>query len=484
MSLIKVNNIESLNGAQGTINMTGNLVVNGMPISGQQGAQGAAGGDGAQGPQGATPAGGGISGSTVVYVSASADPVANGIALQAGYDAAKLLADSTITQRTWTGTGFGGFYVEGANYGSFLQRALVQLYYDNGSAPVSCTFDTTPAWYTWDGMSFSFSSTIDMMTAFPAGSYEITTDIITYTYSTLIVAPGYYQTPSTFLIDTDFVNITSLSGEPDVFIYSPEGYSMMFDTPSWIYITANNVTITGISTYLDFLDGMNFRNGNGQIEIGGNLTYLVMKNCIGGKRSFGNGYSVYTISLSGTFINCKVYGDYGFGSNACVLQGRYIDCEVYGSYGFGYNGCTLSGSFENCKSSDGSGYGFGYSSGSLPGIFINCYEENNAGFGASSSTLSGTFYNCISGGYGFGSSSVNTGEFYNCVSGDGSFGSSTGAKYYNCVAGAGSWGGSIDNSKLYHCVVRSGMMPGSYATVTNGGRTFYCIDSAGNVNNQ
>lgn len=481
MSLLKVNTIESLSGPSGIINITGEIVVNGMPISGTAGPTGATGTPGAAGATGS----GGISGSTVVYVSADSDPVTNGIALQTGYDAAKLLATSSITQRTWTGEAYGSFYVDGAGYGTFLGRALAQLYYDNGSAPVSCTFDTTPGWYTWDGMSFSFSSTIDMMTAFPAGSYEITTNIITYTYITLIVAPGYYQTPSTFLIDTDLVNITSLSGEPDVFIYSPEGYNMMTDTPSWIYVTANNVTITGISTYLDFLDGMNWRNGSGQIQIAGNLEYLTMKNCTGGKRSFGNGYSVNSITLMGTFINCKVYGDYGFGSNSCYLQGRYIDCEtINGSYGFGYNGCTLSGYFENCKSSAGSGYSFGYSSCTLPGIFINCSEINSAGFGAGNSTLSGTFYNCISGGYAFGSGGVNTGEFFNCVAGDGSFGDSTGAKFYHCVGGAGSWGGSINNSKLYHCVVRAGMMPGSYATVTNGGRTYYCIDSSGMTNNQ
>jgi collagen type VII alpha len=57
MSLLRVNTIESLNGATGSINITGNIIANGMPIAGTTGAtgsQGATGAAGATGSQGAT----------------------------------------------------------------------------------------------------------------------------------------------------------------------------------------------------------------------------------------------------------------------------------------------------------------------------------------------------------------------------------------------------------------------------------------------
>jgi len=484
MSQLKVNSIESLSGPTGTINIVGEIVVNGTPIAGSAGPAGADGATGATGPAGT----GGISGSTVVYVSADSDPVTNGIALQNAYNEAKLLAQSTITSHTWNGEFWGNTYVS-MEYGSFLQKSLAQLYSDGGSVPVACTANGAPAWYTWDGMSINMSSTIDMMTALPAGTYPIITNIITYTYSTLIIAPGYYQTDSTFVIDTERVNITSLSGEPDVFIYSPKPTTMMGGTPAWVSVTANNITVTGISTVLKFSSGMNEFNGNGQISLGDNLTYLTMKNCIGGDYSFGASGYVSGLTISGTFINCKVKGRYGFGSSSAILSGTFIDCVNTSYCGFGYNSCSLSGTFTNCKSTNennNGGYGFGNYNGTLSGIFNNCSELGNAGFGVQDGILTGQFNNCSGNDYCFGGQNGNSGVFINCVAGVAGWSNpNVAGTFYHCIGGQSSWSTLNGGAVLIHCVIKQ-YSSSSFGTVSamNGGRTRYCVDGYGMTNNQ
>ena len=52
ISLLRVDNIESLNGATGSINITGSIRVNGVPIAGSTGATGATGSTGPTGSQG------------------------------------------------------------------------------------------------------------------------------------------------------------------------------------------------------------------------------------------------------------------------------------------------------------------------------------------------------------------------------------------------------------------------------------------------
>jgi hypothetical protein len=487
MSLLRVNTIESLNGPQGTINMTGNLIVNGVPIAGATGNPGVTGATGATGDPGS----GGISGSTVVYVSADSDPATNGAALQAGYEAAKLLTHSAVAPLTWEADIYGTSGQIFTSYGSFLQNTLEKMYTDGGSLPVSCVVAGSPAWYTYDGMGFAFSTTQDMMNPIASGNnVSITTNIYTYTYSTLIIAPGYYQMSSTFNIDTEGVNVTSLSGEPDVFIYWPQNYDMMTGTPSWVYVSANNVTITGISTVLEIPTGPQGLLGSGQIRLGDNLNKLTMKNCIGGDYSFGAGQNQNSFNISGTFINCKVKGSYGFGTNYALISGTFIDCENTSYYGFGYNGCSLSGTFINCKSTNlngSGGYGFGYG-GILSGVFNNCSELGNAGFGQGTSTLSGTFNNCTGGDYCFGSSNntSNSGVWINCVAGVSCWvGNNNSGTFYNCVGGPSSWTVLNPAAILNHCVIKP-LSNTTFGTVDSmfGGRTRYCIDGYGMTNNQ
>ena len=488
MSLLKVNNIESLNGPTGTINMTGNLVVNGMPISGSTGATGA---PGPTGPEGA----GGISGSILVYVSADSDPATNGLALQAAYTAAKALATSTSNATTNSITFDGMSVYMSLGYDTLLQAALIQSFsYGGNSSPIAITINGTAAYYSYDGMSIKMSRTDDMMTPVEMGTWDVIINIRVYTESTLIIAPGYYQTNSTFNIDSDFVNITSLSGNPDVFIYNLLPAVSGYTVPA-IYVTANYTTITGLSTDLSHpmasvMPGMydTVNNAPAPIALGSNLYFLVMKNCRGGKYSFGEAPTMMPIGIviNGTFINCTVKNDYGFGWGNAAISGRFKDCTSEGYYGFGYNNCTLSGTFENCKSLGG--YAFGAYGGILSGVFINCSEQGNSGFGVGNSTISGTFNNCRAGDYSFGQSNdaINNGVWINCVGGASCWtGTSNSGAYYNCVGGASSWTVLNLAAILNHCVIKAGSNT-SFGTVDSmsGGRTRYCVDGFGMTNNQ
>lgn len=482
MSLLKVNNIESLTGPTGAINITGNLIVNGMPIAG---ASGAIGSPGPTGPEGA----GGISGSTLVYVSADSDPATNGLGLQAAYNTAKALATSTLNTSTNSLDFYGmGVYMN-IGYSTFLQAALIQtFYYGGNSSPIAILVNGTTAYYSWDGMSIKMSRTYDMMTPVEIGTWDVVIDIRVYTESTLIIAPGYYEMDSTFNIDSDNVNITSLSGNPDVFIYNLLPAVNNYSVPT-VYVTSNFITITGLSTDLSHLadspsmPGMytTVNQNPGIIALGSNLNFLVMKNCRGGGYSFGEApQTPVGIVISGTFINCVVNGYYGFGHSNAIMSGTWIDCSVAsgGGQGFGYNACTLSGTFIRCKSV---GYGFGYNGSYLTGVFIDC-EGTSQEFANTGSSISGTLYGCRVGGYGFGYNGNITGEFYNCISGDYGFRANFNQQngiFYHCSTGIESWGYISAYSRLVYCTTK-----GSFPTVTSGGKTIYCVDGGFYTNNQ
>jgi hypothetical protein len=121
------------------------------------------------------------------------------------------------------------------------------------------------------------------------------------------------------------------------------------------------------------------------------------------------------------------------------------------------SGFGVSGKFTNCIGGD---YSFYYRTS---GVFTNCIGGNYS-FGRS--FASGTFNNCIAGIDSFGTYSVASGTFNNCVGGIRSFG--------------GGGGDGILTGKLYYCRLTSG----TFITVSNGGRTYYCVDGNGNTNNQ
>ena len=241
----------------------------------------------------------------------------------------------------------------------------------------------------------------------------------------IVIAPGRYYvsfSPNGRLdIDTQYVDIISLTGERDVFI---EGN---------INITANDVLIRGLySTYDIYVDS--------------NLSALRMENCLAYNLAKGNVNLDNDVNISGTFIDCEAQNN-GFATDV---------------------GGTASGTFINCKAFTG----FGSSDGNASGVFTNC-TTSGGGFAFSQSDdygiADGTFTNCVSpyesfGGGDFGSA---PGVFTNCVGGNGSF-----AGYQS---GPGTFSGTIEG-KLYYCRLTDG----EFAPTSGNGKLHYCIDGNGN----
>jgi hypothetical protein len=169
----------------------------------------------------------------------------------------------------------------------------------------------------------------------------------------LLVAPGRYQFASDFILDTEYLDVVSLTGEKDVYL-----------TGSSINVVANDVYVRGIDV------------SNNNFEIATDLNLLKVKNCKGGDLSFGG---TADLPLSGSLP-----------SSSILVNGTFIDCEG-GDLSFGGNGIA-SGIFENCIGGEGS-FGFDI----IGGTFINC-EGGDFSFGGAEGDLdSGYFENCTGG---------------------------------------------------------------------------------------
>ncbi|MCK9210348.1 MAG: hypothetical protein M0P61_05860 [Ignavibacteriaceae bacterium] len=161
---------------------------------------------------------------------------------------------------------------------------------------------------------------------------------------TIVIAPGLYNDGSTLNVDTQFIDLVSLTGKADIIL-------------SGINVTANDVYLKGIST------------GTATFTIATALNMLKCENCIGlGILSFRSGIN-FGGTVSGTFINC-IGGDYSFGGSYTypfVVSGTFINC-IGGINGFGGQG-TVSGTFTNCIGGDNS---FGNDAGTLIGKLYWC----------------------------------------------------------------------------------------------------------------
>jgi hypothetical protein len=246
----------------------------------------------------------------------------------------------------------------------------------------------------------------------------------------IIVGTGKYQLPAQFLVDTQFIDIVSLTGDADV------------ELLNGINVTANDVFLKGLVSGL--------KSVLQSFQIASNLNLLICENCIGGRDSFG-GFG----TASGTFTNCTG-GNYSFGGGG-TASGTFTNCTG-GNYSFG-GFSTASGTFTNCTGGD---YSFGSFGGTASGTFTNC-TGGNSSFGGYQGTASGTFTNCTGGNFSFGGFGTASGTFTDCTGGDYSFGRN-----------------GFLSGKLYSCRLTAG----TFSTVSSGGRTYYCVDGNGNVNNQ
>ncbi|MEX1383650.1 hypothetical protein [Lutibacter sp.] len=169
---------------------------------------------------------------------------------------------------------------------------------------------------------------------------------------------------------------------------------------------------TGVFT--DCVGGdASFASGSNRLASG------TFTNCVGGFQSFGGAGGI----ASGTFTNCTA-GSQSFGESG-TASGTFTNCKS-STFSFGYNG-TASGTFTDCVGLDNC---FG-TNGTASGTFTNCQGGEYA-FGTYG-TASGTFTNCTAGFYCFGGFGTASGTFTNCqAEGDsfGLFGVLSGRLYY------------------------------------------------------
>jgi hypothetical protein len=237
----------------------------------------------------------------------------------------------------------------------------------------------------------------------------------------VLAGPGRYTFASNFTLDTQYIDVVSLTGECDVLVTGS----------GTIIVSANDAYVRGID-----VDVKNF-------TITASLPLLKVKNCKGGDYSFGGntpplqGIPVspgYTIAS--TFIDC-VGGDYSFAGLGSAY-GSFTGC-VGGNYSFG---SQCDGTFTNCTAGDYSfaryydieggklqnctagAYSFA-SIGNIGGpqttpILNNCIGGLNS-FSQGINSITGTLMGCILTSGSFNTLNVGSGgQLIACANGDGS----------------------------------------------------------------
>jgi len=236
----------------------------------------------------------------------------------------------------------------------------------------------------------------------------------------VLAGPGKYTFASNFTLDTQYIDVVSLTGECDVLVTGS----------GTIIVSANDAYVRGID-----VDVKNF-------TITASLPLLKIKNCKGGDYSFG-GYPP-------PVVGSPAAPGYTIGST-------FIDCEG-GDYSFAGNGSAY-GSFTNCV---GGNFSFG---NYCDGTFINC-TAGNYSFAYSADIEGGKFQNCTAGDYSFASI--------------GSIGSlQTKAILNNCVGGLDSFaqGNAPITSTLIGCILTSGSF--NTLNIGSGGQLIACANGDG-----
>ena len=343
---------------------------------------------------------------------------------------------------------------------------------------------------------------------------------------TVLAAPGQYLLSKSLVLYDDYVDLVSITGNPDVELDLTEDHFYtgtvdltafggdIFDVVNDPLVIINlekreinlnfvlsveaSCRVKGIrtkkhysETFQEFynlmapeeievvMDSSSYQSYNYPlpIDVKSSTDYIsvapTIENCRGGHYSFG--FNLQTKELKtilGTYINNEaLLVSFGY---ACSIWGTYENNRAeHGS--FGYNG-EAEGRFIN-----NSAYGFSFGGGNrgnAGGEFINCTAGDNS-FGGNGA--SGTFINCRAGELSFGGKSA-SGGFLNCHSNNHSFGGDTaGGIYTNCSGGEGSFGGGEAlTGQLYYCRLTSG----TFRIVSDSGRTVYCIDGNNRPNNQ
>jgi hypothetical protein len=365
--------------------------------------------------------GGGLEGTQYVFVAANGTDVENAAELQAAYNLAvtKAVPVVTPTNIPLINVSDNG----GGNYSMQLVNSSDINYFSSGG-----TYDIII-----NGTSYQvivqgiMGNMLFLMNLTPGLSFSsFTLQLIIYPTITVIAAPGNYNFEnSTFVMNTEYVNLVSLDGNKSIIFNSS-------DVLGTLWVTANNIFVKGVDVQTKSL------------SVGNNLNNIIIENCKGGDFSFGFGGNI-----SGTYINC-VGGNYSFASKLTssppngvynnsgdpLASGTFINC-VSGNYSFGSASSIISeaiGIFKNCSASD---YSFGYS-GNI-------------------SYASGTFTDCIGGGFCFGAgngAASASGVFRRCIAQYQSFAKNAGmyGRYYNCEMVGDTFGIPVIPGVALYCI--------------------------------
>lgn len=305
----------------------------------------------------------------------------------------------------------------------------------------------------------------------------------------ILLAPGNWWVHQPLNLDTEYINIMSLTGKNDVWS-NASGWNIM----------ANNIIINGTSCK------------GGRLRICGDYPGVIIENYSG---YLSGPADSAPINITSTIRNCN-FGDYrieatGIASMAGLfenitssassmfrldgpgtsLSGRFVNCNMTG------NGCfvaeNISGTFVNCSGDYNTFVGK-----NISGTFNNC-RGNSGSFSSNTfdGTITGTFINCIGGQSSFcpsNSGRDNNGKYYYCTAGSGSFGSfGTGstfsgvASHCNCTGNG--FGSASITGQFYSCSAESGfstvtsgtligcsIKSGTFTEPTTTGRILYCVD--------
>lgn len=250
----------------------------------------------------------------------------------------------------------------------------------------------------------------------------------------VIISPGEYTFNTTFEIDTDGIDVISLTGGRDVVINIP--ITNDISSPSvWIqdvdYITVRGIVtqtlqfrteVYGQNVLIENCKGGDFSFTFGTLPGGpsshygkGPGTYATFKNCEGGDYSF----LLYTRNNYATFIDCKG-GNYSFGAFANAGLNAFCTNCTAGIYSFGYsfNG-NADGSYTNCTGMEGCFLSYSTGDGIIQSIITNCTAKDESFAFGGDLASSGKIINCIGGNHSFftlsSAGGTNNGMVINCI---------------------------------------------------------------------
>lgn len=279
----------------------------------------------------------------------------------------------------------------------------------------------------------------------------------------IMVGAGEYQLSADFEMDTKYIEVLGENTTPHFQVNDFDGLGTVMGKDPHVEIggadivcSDDNITLGNIT----MLTGAGFLIPAGVVGLS-----QVFFNCVSGACSAANGAVNPWAAGAGTFAAGRFMWCFatagGFASNGGQAMGTFFQCYAGGDYSFGGKG-TASGSFTECISKRGS-FGGG-AGGTSSGRFIRCSGGTTLGnpgsFGGDGGAATGYYRDCKDSGKGFGGGGGTfSGEAVNCESYD--------------------FSGTL-TGKLRFCTCSAG----SFAVVSSGGTTRYCINSDETTDNQ